>query len=70
MYSDDPKEEFDDLAALVVSSIKARERKKKTKRRRGDILKLSLSISLNFLYLCYYPQEIQRLPSADFCDLS
>jgi len=38
------KEEFDDLAALVVSSIRARERKKKTKRRRGDILKLSLSL--------------------------
>ena len=51
MYSDDPKEEFDDLAALVVSSIKARERKKKTKRRRGDILKLSLSISLWWLLL-------------------
>ena len=38
------KEEFDDLAALVVSSIRARERKKKTKRRRGDILQLSLSL--------------------------
>ena len=46
------KEEFDDLAALVVSSIKARERKKKTKRRRGDILKLSLSLPPLSLSLC------------------
>ena len=45
------KEEFDDLAALVVSSIRARERKKKTKRRRGDILKLSLSLSVWLLLL-------------------
>ena len=40
MYSDDERGKFD-LAALVVSSIRAREREEEDKeRRRGDILKL------------------------------
>ena len=38
MYSDDfERGKFDDLAALVVSSIRARERKKKTKRDEEEI---------------------------------